>query len=194
MVYEHWRPDTDACFYVGKGHGNRAGGLKRRNRHHLNVQKKLAAQGLSVEVRIIKSDLTEKDALALEIERIAIYPREQLTNQTDGGDGCTGYKHKPEFIDALRTRMKGKRYALGLKRSPEVCEKNRLNRLKQIIPPGTGYRFTPEQKARLAASGTTRMSGHKHSEATKERIRTTQRLRQMAKTIAQYDIHGGEPT
>jgi hypothetical protein len=23
-VYEHWRPDKDVCFYVGKGHGRRA--------------------------------------------------------------------------------------------------------------------------------------------------------------------------
>ena len=23
-VYEHWRPDKDVCFYVGKGKGGRA--------------------------------------------------------------------------------------------------------------------------------------------------------------------------
>lgn len=29
-VYEHWRPDTGVCFYVGKGKEKRAWDMKRR--------------------------------------------------------------------------------------------------------------------------------------------------------------------
>jgi len=28
-VYEHWRPDKDICFYVGKGKGSRANSWKK---------------------------------------------------------------------------------------------------------------------------------------------------------------------
>ena len=37
-VYEHWRPDRDECFYVGKGKGGRANVMYGRNRHHEAVQ------------------------------------------------------------------------------------------------------------------------------------------------------------
>ena len=52
-VYEHWRPDTNVCFYVGKGKGNRAWAMNRRNKHHKSVQSKLTSLGLSVYVKII---------------------------------------------------------------------------------------------------------------------------------------------
>ena len=51
-VYEHWRPDTGACFYVGKGNGDRAFRVKKnRNRHHANIVAKLEKDSLQVEVR-----------------------------------------------------------------------------------------------------------------------------------------------
>ena len=50
-VYEHWRPDINMPFYVGKGSGNRAFRLKKnRNRHFRNIVSKLEKQGLCVEI------------------------------------------------------------------------------------------------------------------------------------------------
>jgi hypothetical protein len=88
-IYEHWRPDTDACFYVGKGSGRRANVMDSRNRYHNNVQKKLACLGMCVEVRLFAEGLAEEEAFDLEIERIAFWRGMgvPLANLTDGGEG-----------------------------------------------------------------------------------------------------------
>jgi NUMOD3 motif len=95
-VYEHWRPDTNVCFYVGKGKKNRAFYLRQRNKHHTSVVSKLISMGFTVDVRIIKSQLTEKEALKLEMERINLYGMSSLTNFTLGGEGTSGLIHSEE--------------------------------------------------------------------------------------------------
>lgn len=91
-VYEHWRPDIDFCFYVGKGKGKRSASFKRNNIHYNRVVKKLAKLGMCVEVRMVASGLFEKEAFDLEIERIAFWrlAGTKLTNSTNGGEGATG--------------------------------------------------------------------------------------------------------
>ena len=54
-VYEHWRLDTDTCFYVGKGSGNRAYKTVGRNCHWKNIVAKLERTGFAYEVRIVAS-------------------------------------------------------------------------------------------------------------------------------------------
>lgn len=90
-VYEHWRPDTGACFYVGKGSAARAYKMGRgagRNAFHVAIVNKLKRLGMCVEISLISDCLTESEALSAEIERIA-YWRDlgvELTNATDGGE------------------------------------------------------------------------------------------------------------
>src|SRR5258706_14477107 len=90
-VYEHWRPDKDICFYVGKGHGRRAYRLDRgeRNIHYNRVAKKLATLGMYIEVRLVAFGLNEVEAFSLERERIAFWKQEKikLTNMSDGVEG-----------------------------------------------------------------------------------------------------------
>jgi hypothetical protein len=88
-VYEHWRPDTDQCFYVGKGSGERANRFhpSARGPHHRNIILKLRRAGLRPEVKIIADGLTDGEALALEMQRIGLHGRENLANHTAGGDG-----------------------------------------------------------------------------------------------------------
>lgn len=87
-VYEHWRPDKNVCFYVGKGNGKRAWNMKQmRNRHHMAITSKLTSLGLIVDVRIILSGVSARTALSFEIDRIASHGRENLCNMTGGGDG-----------------------------------------------------------------------------------------------------------
>jgi hypothetical protein len=91
-VYEHWRPDKDQPFYVGKGRGGRANLMARRNQYHKAIQAKLHREGFAVEVKIIAVNLTEEEAFALEIERIAMWNEMgiELANMTIGGEGPAG--------------------------------------------------------------------------------------------------------
>ena len=110
-VYEHWRPDTDVCFYVGKGRRKRAYGVSRKeNQHHQRVVAKLARAGLCVEVRLVSGALLENEAFALEIDRIAFWRAADvpLVNLTDGGEGASGCVRSAEFRDNLRRLHKGK--------------------------------------------------------------------------------------
>jgi hypothetical protein len=88
-IYEHWRPDKNACFYVGKGSGSRANLCwgTARNEHHRRVVGKLHRNGMSVGIKIVLDGLSDKEAFEKEQERIAFYGIENLTNQTAGGEG-----------------------------------------------------------------------------------------------------------
>jgi hypothetical protein len=91
-VYEHWRPDRDECFYVGKGKGGRANKMRDRNLHHRAIVKKLSAMGMAVEVRMVATGLDEETAFGIEKQRIAFWRAAgiDLANKTDGGDGVSG--------------------------------------------------------------------------------------------------------
>lgn len=98
-VYEHWRLDRDECFYVGKGHGNRAYDMRRgRNRHHKAIVAKMHRIGSSVEVRIVADGLVEAEAFRIERERIKFWKDAgaDLANLTDGGGGTAGFKMSEE--------------------------------------------------------------------------------------------------
>lgn len=98
-VYEHWRLDRDECFYVGKGHGNRAYDMRRgRNRHHKAIVAKMHRIGSSVEVRIVADGLVEAEAFQIERERIKFWrdAGADLANLTDGGEGTVGFKMSEE--------------------------------------------------------------------------------------------------
>lgn len=97
-VYEHWRPDTGRCFYVGKGKNDRAYRLSYRNRYHRAISAKLVKLGMEVEIRIVARGLGENEAFALEMERIAFWRMVgiPLVNQTAGGDGIYGFRHSPK--------------------------------------------------------------------------------------------------
>jgi hypothetical protein len=125
-VYEHWRPDTGRCFYVGKGRDRRAWDMKNdRNVHHMSVVSLLLSSGLSVDVRIVVKDLSCETAMALEKDRIALYGIENLTNMNRGGGGVL--RHSPEALAKISAASKGRRARLGFKASPET--KARLREL-----------------------------------------------------------------
>lgn len=88
-VYEHWRPDTDVCFYVGKGSGRRANKMTSRSQRHERIQKKLNRMGMCVEVRMVSEGLTEDAAYAFERDRIAFWRSidVHLINHIEGGRG-----------------------------------------------------------------------------------------------------------
>lgn len=127
-IYEHWRSDTNVCFYVGKGSGDRVQKISRRNRHHKSIVEHLSRCGWFVEVRIVSHFLNEADALAAEVERIAFWRASgiSLVNATDGGEGTSGFKHTDqsrEKMSKARTGLPGRKTMLGKKLSEEAKKK-----------------------------------------------------------------------
>ena len=149
-VYEHWRPDKNECFYVGKGCGKRARNFTRgTNKRYRNIVQKLARNGLVPEVRLIAQGLAEEEALSLEMQTIAKYGRAQtaggtLVNRTDGGDGPLGMVFTPKTIAKMSAAKKGK------KRSADHCE--RMAIYMKNNNPFRGRTHTLETLAKISAA------------------------------------------
>ncbi len=109
-VYEHWRPDRDIPFYVGKGKDNRAYNFK-RNFHYNNIVKKLSDLGMCVEVRLVASGLEESIAFDIEEQRIAFWRASGviLANYTDGGEGVSN--PSPEVRFKIGSGNRGKTHS-----------------------------------------------------------------------------------
>lgn len=94
LIYEHWRLDTNECFYVGKAHGKdpykRANSMSYRNKDQFAIANELFPLGL-IEVRYGEFSNITKEALNnLEILMIAhwkMYIGKRLTNICKGGEG-----------------------------------------------------------------------------------------------------------
>jgi hypothetical protein len=104
-VYEHWRVDKNECFWVGKGYNGRAFDFSRNN-YYNNIVRKLQQLGLEVEVRIIFNQLSESEALQIEVHRIAYWRGLgiKLANITNGGEGTSGLKHTEETKAIIREK------------------------------------------------------------------------------------------
>lgn len=161
-VYIHKTKDSDEIFYVGKGKHKRAYSRCGRNKFWKNIELK---HGFTVE--FLAKDLSELDALAMEIDIIAsLKPRANLTL---GGQGTSGYKHSPELV-AWRNennRRINKTYEGHLKKSdaqkiaqnrPEVALKRKegvslfIEKVKcgEVENPWKGPVWTDEQKQQIS--------------------------------------------
>lgn len=162
-VYEHWRPDTDTCFWVGKGTGYRSRRFK-RNRHYNLVAANLARKGMCVEVRLVAEALSEEDAFKIEAERIAFWRSAgiKLTNRTMGGDGNWG------LSVSVATREKLRRANLGKKHSEEtraLMSRSRTGKGYGGRP--AGFNHFPETIEKISKGN----SGKVRSAEAKERLR-----------------------
>ena len=94
-VYEWFIKDTNEVFYVGKGKGKRYKETKNRNKFFKDMY-----NAHSCDVRKVFEGLTEKEAFAQEVSLIAYYRENttfRLTNQTDGGEGSSGWCPDDDF-------------------------------------------------------------------------------------------------
>lgn len=80
---------------MGKGRGDRAYGLFRRNAHHRNTVKKYGAKNIKIFVFPCAS---EREALENEVQQIAQLRQEGITlcNVTNGGEGTSGFTMSPK--------------------------------------------------------------------------------------------------
>lgn len=113
-VYEHLKLSDNSVFYVGKGCKNRAFRKSNRNQHWHNTVNKHGYK-----VNFIVKNVSEELSLLAEVERIDQLKRlnVKLCNQTDGGDGVSGY------VATKETRLKLSIANAGKKPSAEAIRK-----------------------------------------------------------------------
>ena len=149
-TYAHIREDEHTPFYIGIGTQNKKSGRFARSK---SVQDKTTLWKNKLKDRkyyivICTSsdsyDEIKKHEVSVISELGKIKEGGLLTNITDGGEGCSGFKHSIEHILYLRERYKGKNN------------------------PMYGKKVSEETKKKMSISQT----GRKHSEETKDIIRT----------------------
>lgn len=171
-VYEHWRPDTNECFYVGKGTIKRANQVSRKeNEHHSRIVAKLKRSGLVVSVRIVARGLSEDEAFKKEIELIAEHRKagDRIVNHTDGGDGAAGNVPSLETRAKLSAAMKGRpRFDLrGRKMTREARAKISLSLRGHAVSATTRKKISDAQKGKPRPE----LIGRRISDAAIERLR-----------------------
>src|SRR5215471_4243425 len=110
-VYGYSDPTScDPYFYIGKGSGKRAYRhlylcKAKATRFHCKLFS-ILEQGIKPEINFFQDELTEQEAIDLEIKLIALYGRLEnggmLYNLTDGDIGPRGYIHSKETKEKIR--------------------------------------------------------------------------------------------
>jgi hypothetical protein len=179
-VYEHWRPDTGECFWVGKGYGARAWLFRKRNRLHRAVIEELRQKELRVEVRIHLDKLSEEVALAQEIERVAFwrFRGAPLANLTAGGSGVAGHRHSPATRAVIREKRKRQRPLIHTEESKRrIGENGSIARRGRPSPNHAavmkGRKQSSEQTAKIVA----KLIGRIQSSETRAKIGAANRGR-----------------
>ena len=151
-IYSYLREDYSP-YYIGKGKESRA---------FTKGHKEVRPPKDKSRVKIIKANLTEDDAFALEKLYILMFGRKDLgtgilRNKTDGGDGASGAIRSSEFREKLRQAN------LGKQRPQSVYDK--------IAASNRGKKVSAETRAKQSAAkkGKTCTEEHKRkvSEAKK---------------------------
>lgn len=96
-VYIWYIVDTNEVFYVGKGKGRRYKQISSRNKFFTDMYR-----SHNCEVRKVYENLTEQEAFQKEREVVRWYRENtdyRLTNQTDGGEGSSGWVPPKDFRD-----------------------------------------------------------------------------------------------
>ncbi len=120
FIYLHRRPDTGACFYVGKGTKNprarlfrqlyeRAFSVRNRNPDWHEIVRQC---GFNVE--IVQEGLHD-DLVSSEAEKRWVAECSKLgalVNRTIGGCGVSGYRFPAEIVERLSSQRRGRRGAL----------------------------------------------------------------------------------
>lgn len=105
------RDGSGVPFYVGKGQGSRLHAHEQRAKRGFHSAvcckiRKLTSLGISIQKTIVFSSRSERIAFAEEVRLIAFYGRENLKNQTDGGDGLTD--PSAEIRAKISAKLRGK--------------------------------------------------------------------------------------
>lgn len=104
-VYEWYVIETDEVFYIGKGKNKRAENIQNRNKFFKDMY-----NSHNCNFRIKIDNLTEEEAFKYEKLLIEYYreyyPQYRLTNQTDGGEGVSGWHPSKEIKERISKSVK----------------------------------------------------------------------------------------
>ena len=171
-VYAHFRCDTNAMFYIGKGKNKRAFACHNRNKHWKRIVEK--ADGF--EAKILLTDEDEEFAYFAEKEAINVYIRrgEKLVNMTDGGDGMYGIcKEMRQKITESNKRRAGEKRKkatfIGKHHTEEHKEYMRSIMKNRTFSEETRKKMSDAQKARYANTVESEETRRKRSESQKLR-------------------------
>lgn len=177
-VYILYRPDGRP-FYVGKGQGKRIHSHEQFARmgykaRRYGIIRKIWREGGQVIKQKVFETYDENKAFAMERYLIASIGRENLTNETDGGDGNYGFMMSAEQRVRLSQALKGRKHSpewyakvqaakIGKPRSGACREKIRATLTGRKLPP---------EHVEAAAAG---HRGQKRSDEAKRRISEAQK-------------------
>lgn len=149
-------------FYIGKGSGRRISDHFReardttKNSPKLNKIRKIQSEGLEPIAYIISCNLSNDDALLLEIKMISLFGRKDtnagpLLNLTDGGDGTIHIKIKQSTKNKISAKLKDAHTAGKFRNAQQkLLGKSRSDETKQKIKNSLiGKSFSDERKMNI---------------------------------------------
>lgn len=185
MMFKHYtyihrcKDDVSRIFYVGKGSGNRINSEFHRSKHWKSI---VAKHGILTEK--VANWATHQEAL--EHEKFLIFCFKsmgiKLCNQTDGGDGVTGYVPSQEQRLKTSERMKNYVATEQTKQKISIAKLGNKARLgcknseqhKAITASiWKGKKLSEEHKKKLSLA----KLGKKMSDATKKKMSESHKLR-----------------
>ena len=182
-VYVADHPATGEPCYVGKGRGKRrnyhnstALAGKHANKHLTRIIKKYGP----LEFVIVRSNLSEQEAFETERSLISYFGRANsgngtLSNQSDGGEGPSGFSHTAEWRAARSAATKGKPKGREHREKISAALKGRVyspNSIAKMSAARKGIRFSDERRAAMRNGGTGKNQvGHSVTVETREKLR-----------------------
>lgn len=158
-VYEHRRHDTGAVFYIGKGQGKRA---YVSSRHHRSAHwQRIVAKAGGFSVSFVAEGMDEELAFLAERERIDQARRVgvSLCNQTDGGDGTSGWVKTEEWRQKVGAAHRGK-----------ILSQETRAKISEAVA-AAGYRHSEETRRRMANARIGKRPGLGRKQPIEERLR-----------------------
>lgn len=147
-VYQYLRKDGTP-YYIGKGKDGRAWTSKRRTLAKTPTD--------DSRIVIIKENLSEEEAFALETKLILEYGRIDLgtgplLNLTNGGEGFSGQVFSDEHRRKMSESAKGRKHTPETKKRLSEYAKNHRSpeHLAKISAGNKGKTYTPEQIKRMS--------------------------------------------
>ena len=139
-TYAYLREDGTP-YYIGKGKKDR---WSQKERHNVKVPPKNR-------ISFLKMNLTEEEAFKHEKYMIAVFGRKDLgtgilRNMTNGGEGCSGYKHSDEAKIKISEANSGRKWSDDSKKKlSEKCKgrkpipiseeaKKKLSKMRKGVP------------------------------------------------------------